>query len=442
MSTFKGGEKIMKKYFVLVLVFLMFTFIFSLSTAAADFDGQKLNVLYMSSVYADAAREMKSEFEEKTGATVEIIDFPYSTLHEKILLDLTSGTGSYDVISNACQWDGEFAPYLESLEPYIEKDNYDTSDFIQNVFENAGIWNDTIYGIPHATTPYVMAYRTDLVDELPQTWDEYLEIAKKYTDPENDMYGVATPAAKSQFGSLFFTRLFSMGGSWADEDWNVTFDSEETRRALKHVKELLNYADPAAMSWGLDEVNNAFLNGNAVFSEAWPTLGIMQNGDNPDKSEIVGKWALAEFPNDKTGLTNLSGWDITINKSSDNKELAWEWIKMYTSKEKQKEFFDKFQIISPRKSFWEQDKIKNSEIAPLREALNKSIQWWRIPAGNEAKTNLSNAVSSYMAGQMTLEQSVQYGEMVLEEALMNNPPRAGVKNKNYLILQEQLKKNN
>ena len=72
--------------------------------------GKTLTVLYMSGVYADAARAMVPEFEAATGAKVEVVDYPYLTLHEKALLDLTSGTGSYDVIDVASQWDGEFAP--------------------------------------------------------------------------------------------------------------------------------------------------------------------------------------------------------------------------------------------------------------------------------------------------------------------------------------------
>lgn len=56
------------------------------------YSGEKLTVLYMSGVYAEAAESMVDEFEEKTGATVEVVDFPYTTLHEKTLLDLTSIT--------------------------------------------------------------------------------------------------------------------------------------------------------------------------------------------------------------------------------------------------------------------------------------------------------------------------------------------------------------
>ena len=84
--------------------------------------GEKLTVLYMSGVYADAANSMVDEFEEKTGATVEVVDFPYTTLHEKSLLDLTSGTGSYDVIDVASQRDGEFRLYMTDLSEFMEKD--------------------------------------------------------------------------------------------------------------------------------------------------------------------------------------------------------------------------------------------------------------------------------------------------------------------------------
>lgn len=96
-------------------------------TDAKPYEGQSLTVLYMSGVYADAARSMVDEFQEATGATVEVVDYPYLTLHEKALLDLTSGTGSYDVIDVASQWDGEFAPFMEPLDAYVERDNYDMS---------------------------------------------------------------------------------------------------------------------------------------------------------------------------------------------------------------------------------------------------------------------------------------------------------------------------
>lgn len=393
--------------------------------------GEKLTVLYMSGVYADAANSMVDEFEEKTGATVEVVDFPYTTLHEKSLLDLTSGTGSYDVIDVASQWDGEFAPYMTDLSEFMEKDGYSTDVFIENVLENSGVWQGVTTGIPNASTPQLFAYRTDLLPEgIPDTWEEYREVAKSLTNKEECMYGISVSATTGQLGGVFDYVLWSMGGAWADEDWNVTIDSPETRAALEHLKEIQNYADPSILSWGTEESIKAFLDGNAAICETWPTLGLVQAADDESQSKVVGKWALDVIPYDKTGKTLLSAWDVSIPAASKNQELAWEWVKMYTSEEMQNRFYEEYGILSPRKSFWEQDGIKGTYMDTVREALDTANMWWRVPASTEVDTMLNTVVSQYMSGQIELEEAVQKMDEGIETALKNAPPEEGTKNYN------------
>lgn len=393
--------------------------------------GEKLTVLYMSGVYADAANSMVDEFEEKTGATVEVVDFPYTTLHEKSLLDLTSGTGSYDVIDVASQWDGEFAPYMTDLSEFMEKDGYSTDVFIENVLENSGVWQGVTTGIPNASTPQLFAYRTDLLPEgIPDTWEEYREVAKSLTNKEEGMYGISVSATTGQLGGVFDYVLWSMGGAWADEDWNVTIDSPETRAALEHLKEIQDYADPSILSWGTEESIKAFLDGNAAICETWPTLGLVQAADDESQSKVVGKWALDVIPYDKTGKTLLSAWDVSIPAASKNQELAWEWVKMYTSEEMQNRFYEEYGILSPRKSFWEQDGIKGTYMDTVREALDTANMWWRVPASTEVDTMLNTVVSQYMSGQIELEEAVQKMDEGIETALKNAPPEEGTKNYN------------
>ena len=395
------------------------------------FAGQTLSVLYMSSVYADAAKSMVAEFEEKTGAKVEVVDFPYTTLHEKALLDLTSGTGSYDVIDVASQWDGEFAPYMTDLSSYIEKDGYKMDEFIDKVLENSGTWQGVTTGIPNASTPQLFAYRTDLLPNgLPDTWAEYRELAKANTKPNEGLYGISVSATTGQLGGVFDYVLWSMGGSWADEDWNVTIDSPETREALKHLKEIQDYADPAILSWGTEESIKAFLDGKAAICETWPTLGLVQAADDETQSKVAGKWALDTIPYEKTGTTLLSAWDLSIPDSSKNKDLAWEWIKMYTSAEMQNRFYKDYGILSPRKAFWEQDGIKGTYMDTVRKALDTANLWWRIPASTEVDTMLNTVVSEYMSGQTELEAAVKKMEEGIKAALESAPPEAGTKNYN------------
>lgn len=393
--------------------------------------GEKLTVLYMSGVYADAANGMVEEFEEQTGATVEVVDFPYSTLHEKALLDLTSGTGSYDVIDVASQWDGEFAPYMTDLQEFMDKDNYSTDVFIPKVLENCGVWQGVTTGIPNACTPQLFAYRTDLLpDGIPDTWEEYREVAKSLTNKDEGMYGISVSATTGQLGGAFDYVLWSMGGAWADEDWNVTIDSEETRAALEHWKEIQDYADPSILSWGTEESIKAFLDGNAAICETWPTLGLTQAADDESQSKVVGKWALDVIPHDETGTTLLSAWDVSIPAASKNQELAWEWVKMYTSEEKQNQFYDDYGILSPRESFWEREGIKGTYMDTVREALDTANMWWRIPASTEVDTMLNTVVSQYMSGQIDLEEAVTKMEEGMETALENAPPEEGTKNYN------------
>ena len=178
------------------------------------------------------------------------------------------------------------------------------------------------------------------------------------------------------------------------------------------------------------ESSKAFLDGKAAVCETWPTLGIIQNADDPAKSKIAGKWALGIIPREKTGITLLSAWDVAIPASSQNKELAWEWIKMYTSAERQQFFYDTYKIFSPRKAFWEQPAIKDSALYPLRKALDTANMWWRVSASVEVDTLLNTVVSAYLSDQIDLEKAVAQMDSGIKTALKNSPPGDGIKNYN------------
>lgn len=400
------------------------------SGSEKPYDGKTLTVLFMSGVYADAARALADTFQEQTGAKLEVLDFPYATLHEKEIMDLSNATGAYDVISIASQWDGEFAPFMEDLQPYIDRDGYDTGDFIENVFNQSGIWEGKIYGLPTCNTPMCIAYRTDLIDEIPNNWAEYNELIRSLTDVENGFYGVSTPGIGEQSSCTFSVRLWSAGGAWADKDWNVAINSQEARDALKGFKEILDYADPAALSWGVDESINAFLHGKAAICEAWPTLGITLNADDPEQSEIVGNWAIAPFPYEKNGATLLSAWDIGIPKGAAQKDLGWEFIKLYCSTESQKMMYDDFAICPPRVSFWRSEEIQQSKISMFEGILETSNLIWRIPASAEAQDIIGKGVGQFCSGQSDLEGAISFMEKGLSDALLRNPPPEGSVNEN------------
>jgi ABC-type glycerol-3-phosphate transport system substrate-binding protein len=434
----KKQEVHMKKLFIplCVLLLLVSGTIFATGgekepgpgTEGKPFAGQKITVLYFSATYAEAAKEYSAEFTELTGAEVEVVDFPYLNLYEKMALALSTGDDTYDIVTPAAQWDGEFEPFMEDLEPYIKRDNFDTSDFTPQLWEQSGKWANKIMGIPFSNTPQTLSYRTDLIDEFPQTWDAFFEVMDELHDPPN-LYAISVPGVKEQFSGLWMMVQWSLDGRWANRDWKLTIDSPETREALRIARKWMEYADPAAPAWTLPEADAAFLQGNAAVCFSWPTLAIAPNGDNPEKSKVVGKWAIAPIPYAKNGVTVLSSWNIGIPKAAKNKDAAWEWIKFYTNAEKQLKNFVDYSILPSRESVWEEPEVKNSKLYPHKAASDQgSVIWWRIPAGTMAETYVRDAVANYITDQWDIEKSVKYMEDGFAKLLADYPPAPGVKN--------------
>lgn len=396
-------------------------------TEYLPYEGETLTVLYMTGPQADAASMMVPEFEAVTGAKVEVIAYPYEEMHEAILLDLISYLGTYDVINIDTQWDGEFAPYLEPLDDFIAQDKFDMSLLIENVLANCGQWQNTIIGIPTSCTPHVFAYRTDLLPNgLPATWVEYRQAVSMVNKPQTGIYGIAVSKAPDQLENMFNYLLWSMGGCWADEDWNVAINRTETRSVFNHLNSVRSLSDPACMEWTAEEALQAFLDGKAAVCETFLLPDLLLKAEDPDQSQIVGNWALSRIPLDKTGLTTLSATDAVIPVGSQNKKLAWEWIKMYTSYEMQNQFFDEFTILSPRKDFWEQKKTEN--LAVVREALDYANSGWRLPAFLEMKATISETISSLLSFKIYQDGAIRQMDSKLKTLLENMPPEEGTKN--------------
>ena len=396
-----------------------------------------LNVLFMSGVYADSARSMTEEFKKKTGYDVEVNDVPFASFHETAMLDFASQAGSYDVVAVNLSWLGEFAPHLEPLDARVEESGMDVSGFIPAVYD-ACKWDGVLYGFPKAPTPNMMAYRTDLIETPPTTYEEYMEMAAQFNNPDEGMYGISIPGKKEQYAVLYLVRSWAMGADVADEDWNVIVNGEIGRQAMEQLGEVTKYSDPAGLSWGLEESINAFIQGKAAFCEAWPTLGIIQSADDPEQSQICGNWAIAPFPEEKTGLKQMSIWCVAVSNYSKQKDIAFEWIKDYSSLENQERFYDEFGILPSYTSFWEKDEIKNSIVGPLGEGLQKCLPKWRIPVSAELDSIMANAVSSYMSGQMDLDETMEFFESELTRALENNPPPEGSKNDTAIAIENAL----
>ena len=168
------------------------------------------------------------------------------------------------------------------------------TDLVKEIDEQYGYFHSLLapyyyegeyWGVPIWTMPHVFLYRPSYLEKYmgtstpPSTWEEVLEYAEKLTvdttgDGEPDIFGIGLTAGHNLCTQQqAWSVMSSYGVNVYDSEGNVTFDSEETVKALTMYKKLYEFAPPAASGWAWGEVELNFVAGNIAM---FPYFGGIQ----------------------------------------------------------------------------------------------------------------------------------------------------------------------
>ena len=70
---------------------------------------KRLTLAVVSGVEGEALKQAARRYQAETGTIVEVVEFPYNDLYAKELLDLTTRSGSYDLVMLDDPWFPRFA---------------------------------------------------------------------------------------------------------------------------------------------------------------------------------------------------------------------------------------------------------------------------------------------------------------------------------------------
>ena len=386
----------------------------SSAAPARQFEGQTITLSYFDATYADGAAAVIPEFEEMTGATVELARSPYLTLYEEQFTELITSTGTFDVMQVASQWDGQFAPYLVDIQEMIDNDpDVNLDVFIPAVAAAAGEWDGKRFGIPNACDAYGIIYRTDIFEENGivvddeflenWTWEAYADLARQLTTDE--MYGTSIAGVKHQLDAVWTARYWSQGGHLISQDWETPLPERDVAvESLNMIIDLMDAMPPGVMSYDIPDQNTAFIQGQVVMGELWPSL-IRATANDPDQSQVVGKWNLLPYPD---ASPQLSAWSLAIPETSENQELAWEWIKFYTSEENQRRFLAEFGVGPTITSIYEDPAVieKHPDFPTHLISLRGTLPRFRIAQSQETFDFLDERISDALTGALTPEEAI------------------------------------
>lgn len=275
---------------------------------------------------------------------------PLPEIYEE-LVETGAIADEYDLFLCLSDWLPALADedLLLPLEEYLAEDPPDDwpEGWVESMRELVA-YEGTTYGVPYHDGPEIFHYRRDLFESVaeqrafreeygrplhvPKTWDEFLEVAKFFTRPEEDLWGTVVAALPDGHNDVydFLIQLWSRGGEVLDADGRPAFDGEAGREALQFYHDLIHEhaaVPPSATEMESVEAGQFYADGKSAMMWNWAGFGAM--AEDPDAA-VFGDAAYGLIPRADTpagrhtALTVLYG--LTIPAGSDHADLAYEFI--------------------------------------------------------------------------------------------------------------------
>ncbi len=381
---------------------------------------------------APAVKKAAEAYEQETGKKVIVEEIAREVLQEKEKTELTAKTGAYDILWVPSEWVAELAEgqLLEPLDAYMANSNLpqpDQADWASPGAVEAYNYKGKPYGFPVALDTVFLYYRTDLIEKAPETWDEYLEVAKAQTNDQR--YGATL------FGKLpesiawdFITYFWSFGGEILDENFRPTVNSKEGVEALTYFTDLLNkekVVPPGVATYEYPEVLAAFQQDKAAMVLQWNAA----YGDfaSQEKSPAVfDKFAASVVPGKKMEDGSINRkvighvWGFVMNASSTNKEEAFKFLVYLTGKEGLKYFpTDGASINVNSKAVLSDPAMVEAhpEFATLNESFQYLQLWPTTTATSQIILTIAQEASNALAGIKTPQQALDDANKAIDELM-------------------------
>ncbi|WP_030435401.1 ABC transporter substrate-binding protein [Actinoplanes subtropicus] len=394
----------------------------------------------------DLQRLTEANFTRTTGIHVNFTVLPENDVRDKISQEFSSQAGQYDVASLS---NFEIPIYAKSkwiapLDDYTKADTqFDQADILPSMTQSLTADDGKLYGEPFYGESSFLMYRKDVLQQagitMPDhpTWQQVAGIAAQIDNKQPGMRGICL-RGQPGWGQVFApltTVVNTFGGTWFQKDWTPEVDSPEFTAATKFYVDLVRaHGENGAPQAGFTECLNNMVQGNtAMWYDATSAAGSLE----ADKSPVKGKIGYVAAPVDKTKSSGwLYAWSWSIQQASKKKDNAWKFISWASSRQ--------YEELVGRQVGWSsvpagkrtstyknQDYLNVAQAfaAPTEAAISSAdprnpgvqprpaigIQFIDIPEFTDLGTQVSQYVSSAIAGQMSVDEALKRGQRLAED---------------------------
>ena len=301
------------------------------------------------------------------------------------------GTATIDFINNGM---------LVDLTPYIERDNYDTTQWVDGITK----WytrEGHMYAIPKDIDGHCVFYNKSLFDaakilypENDWTWEEFGKTAQAISDAlaDDNIYGYTGPGDHRVLSAA----SLSFGGQYYDETGlKCTINDQNTIKAWDFLKGMM---DSGASATNTDLIE---LGSGTMFSSGIAAMCIDGSWKIKDFYDALGNdLACVEIPSGAAGkVITTHGIGYAMSQNCAHPEEAWKFISYLGTEEAQLKLAD---VVIPAQldaakqwsSYYEID------VSPVAAGLNYAVMYpMSVRNATEASSIESKYINSFFAGE-------------------------------------------
>jgi sorbitol/mannitol transport system substrate-binding protein len=370
-----------------------------------------INVLMVNNPQMIDLQQLTEEhFTAETGITVNFTVLPENDVRDKISQEFSSQAGQYDVatLSNFEIPIYARSEWIAPLDDFVQADSqFDQGDVLAPLTASLSGDDGKLYGEPFYGESSFLMYRKDVLQaagiQMPDkpTWQQVADIAAAVDGAQPGMAGICL-RGQPGWGQVFApltTVVNTFGGTWFSKNWDAGVDSTSA-------------------------------------------AGSLEAADSPVKGKI-GYAAAPVVKTDSSGW--LYAWSWSIQQASHKQDAAWKFISWASSKEyeqlvgdelgwsrvpagKRTSTYSNPEYLADASAF-AQPTLAAIESADPNDPGTQprpapGIQFIDIPEFPDLGTQVSQDVSSAIAGRMTVDQALKRGQQLAEDVAARYRDRA------------------
>jgi len=398
---------------------------------------KELTILWAQWPPADYLQEIGNLYEQETGIKVTVVQEPWGSFGDRFNVEMAAGGDAWDMVVGDSQWlgQGATAGYYVEMTDFMKANGIDTSvtPATLQYYGEYPAGSGKYYGFPTEGDADGWAYRKDLFEDpdnmaafkeqygydlaVPTTWAQLMDIAKFFTQPDKNLYGVAIYTQKDYDAITmgYENVMFSWGAKWQDENNNVegVVNSQEAIDAVQFYRDLYECCQvPGLNNAFYTETNDAMIGGQAaMIMNYFAFFPALANPSTNPYAEVTGFFANPEGP---TGIRKAAlggqGTSVISFTSPERQQASLDFIKWFAQEDVQTKWAE-LGGYTCNTNVLMTDAFKNA--TPYNPAFSETMtfvmDFWNIPTYAALLTPAQNYLSAFVVG----------GEGTAKEAMDN-----------------------